>query len=125
MMIETKKYDLEDRLVGFAIKVMEVCENLHNTRAGNHIGGQLVRCGSSPALNYAEAQSAESRADFIHKMKISLKELRETRTCLKIIQKKPLSDNNTMILNCLNETEQLISIFVKSVSTAQSNNLKK
>ena len=124
-MTESKKYDLEDRLVSFAITVMEVCENLYNTRAGNHIGGQLIRCGSAPALNYAEAQSAESRNDFIHKMKISLKELRETRTCLKIIQKKPLSDNNTMILNCLSETEQLISIFVKSVSTAQTNSLKK
>ncbi|TAE37836.1 MAG: four helix bundle protein [Runella slithyformis] len=124
-MTEGKKYDLEDRLVSFAITVMEVCENLHNTRAGNHISGQLIRCGSAPALNYAEAQSAESRADFIHKMKISLKELRETRTCLKIIQKKPLSDNNNMILSCLNETEQLISIFVKSISTAQTNNFKK
>lgn len=124
-MTESKKYDLEDRLVSFAIVVMEVCENLYNTRAGNHISGQLIRCGSAPALNYAEAQSAESRADFIHKMKISLKELRETRTCLKIIQKKPLSDNSTKILECLNETEQLISIFVKSISTAQINNLKK
>jgi four helix bundle protein len=124
-MTENKKYDLEDRLVSFAIMVMEVCENLYNTRAGNHIAGQLIRCGSSPALNYAEAQSAESRADFIHKMKVSLKELRESRTCLKIIQKKPLSDNNTMILNCLSETEQLISIFVKSILTAQTNNFKK
>lgn len=87
---EVRKFDLEDRLVDFAVRIIETAEALPNTRAGNHIAGQLIRCGTSPALNYGEAQSAESRNDFIHKMKIVLKELRETGVCLKIIKRKPL-----------------------------------
>ena len=76
---ENKKYDLEGRLVDFAIRIIKVTESLQKTKTGNHIAGQLVRCGTSPASNYGEAQSAESRSDFIHKMKVCLKELRETR----------------------------------------------
>jgi hypothetical protein len=71
-----RKFDLEDRLVNYSILIIEVVEMLPNTRAGNHLAGQLIRSGTSPALNYGEAQGAESRSDFIHKMKISLKELR-------------------------------------------------
>lgn len=89
------------------------------TKAGNHISGQLIRCGTSPALNYAEAQSGESRKDFIHKMKISLKELRETYTCLKIIEKAKLSGDFSMLDIAKKENNELISIFVKSVETAQ------
>jgi four helix bundle protein len=87
---DSKKFDLEERLVKFSIRIIEVVELLPNNRSGNHLAGQLVRSGTAPALNYAEAQSAESRNDFIHKMKISLKELRETYVCLKIIYQKPL-----------------------------------
>jgi len=89
------------------------------TRVGNHISGQLVRCGTSPAPNYGEAQSAESRADFIHKMKVCLKELRETRVWLMIIVRaeliKPVSKLNSLI----QETNELISIFVTSIRTAK------
>ena len=89
------------------------------TRVGNHISGQLVRCGTSPAPNYGEAQSAESRADFIHKMKVCLKELRETRVWLMIIVRaeliKPVSKLNSLI----QETNELISIFVSSIRTAK------
>ncbi|MBN2593874.1 MAG: four helix bundle protein [Sedimentisphaerales bacterium] len=67
-----KKYDLEKRLIDFAVRIIDLVETLANTRAGNHIEGQLVRCGTSPAPNYGEAQSAESRNDFIHKIKIVL-----------------------------------------------------
>ena len=74
----SKRLDLEDRLVDFAVRVISVVEALPTTKAGNHIAGQLVRAGTSPAPNYGEAQSAESRKDFIHKMKITLKQLRET-----------------------------------------------
>ena len=74
-----KKYNLEKRLIDFAVRIINVVEALPNTRAGNHIAGQFVRCGTSPAPNYGEAQSAESRNDFIHKIKIVLKELRETK----------------------------------------------
>jgi four helix bundle protein len=80
------KYDLEERLLDFAVRIIEIVEALPNTRTGNHIAGQLLRCGTSPAPNYGEAQSAESRQDFVHKMKICLKELRETNVWLKIVR---------------------------------------
>ena len=72
----SKKFDLEERLIKFSIDIIEVVELLPPTKAGNHLAAQLVRSGTAPALNYGEAQRAESRNDFIHKMKISLKELR-------------------------------------------------
>jgi len=73
-----RKYDLEERLIDFVLKVDEVIENLPSTKLANHLSGQMVRSGTSPALNYGEAQSAESQRDFIHKMQVILKELRET-----------------------------------------------
>jgi len=76
---ENKQFDLEDRLIDFAVRVIRTAESLPKTKVGRHIAGQLVRCGTSPAANYGEAQSAESRSDFIHKIKICLKELREAR----------------------------------------------
>lgn len=82
------KFDLEERLIDFAILISNVVEGLPNTRLGNYVAGQLVRSGCSPALNYGEAQSAESRNDFIHKMKIILKELRESFISLKIVERK-------------------------------------
>ena len=69
---------LEERLIDFAVLIVSVVEALPNSKAGNHIANQLIRSGTSPAPNYGEAQSAESHKDFIHKLKISLKELRET-----------------------------------------------
>ena len=75
--------ELDDRLIDFAVMVIGVVEALPNSKSGNHIAGQLVRSGTSPAPNYGEARNAESRKDFIHKMKISLKELRETVIWLK------------------------------------------
>ena len=86
--MQKPKYDLEDRLVEFSSRVIDIVESLPSTRAGNYVAGQLIRCGIAPSLLYGEAQSAESRDDFIHKMKIVAKELKETRICLKIIVKK-------------------------------------
>jgi four helix bundle protein len=80
-----KEYDLEERLIDFAVRIIKTSESLPKTKVGNHIAGQLMRSGTSPAPNYGEAQSAESRADFVHKMKVSLKELRETKVWLKMI----------------------------------------
>lgn len=114
-----KKFDLEDRLVDFAVMTIETAEALPNTRAGNHLAGQLIRCGTSPALNYGEAQSGESGKDFIHKMKVVLKELRETYVCLKIIRRKPLLKPLKKTEPIFNECNELISIFVSSISTAQ------
>jgi four helix bundle protein len=115
--MNTRKYDLEDRLIDFSIKISEIVEELPNTKLGNYIGNQMIRSGTSPALNNGEAQSAESPADFVHKLKIILKELRETRICLKIIQRKPLLDSEK-IVPVLNENNELLAIFLKSVDTA-------
>lgn len=116
------KYDLETRLIQFAGIVIDLAETLPPTFAGNHLASQLIRSGTSPALNYAEAQSAESRNDFIHKMKIALKELRETYCSLKIIQLKKWVIEGKLV-SVIDENNQLISIFVKCIETAQRNNL--
>jgi len=113
--------ELEERLIGFAVSIIKISNKLPKTRAGNHIGGQLVRSGTAPALIYGEAQYAESRKDFIHKMKIALKELRETMVSLKIIHKASLLNTNEIIDSLIPENDELISIFVKSVLTAQKN----
>ena len=121
VMEEKRKYDLDERLIDFAVLVINITGSLHNTRAGNHISGQLVRSGTSPALHYGEAQSAESRADFIHKLKILLKELRESSNAMRIIKKAVLTDNMEIVEKGLIECNELISIFVKSVGTAKKN----
>ena len=117
-----RKYDLEQRLIEFAVAIIRITESLSNTRAGNHLAGQLVRSGTSPALHYGEAQSAESRDDFIHKLKILLKELRESKNAMQIIKLAPLTDQMDLIDKSLLECNELISIFVKSVETAKKNN---
>ena len=117
---ENRRFDLEDRLVEFAVRVINVVEALPETRAGKHVAAQLVRSGTSPAPNYGEAQSAESRKDFIHKMKIALKELRETYVWLQIIERKPLCPPERL-KNISEECNELIAIFVKSIQPAESN----
>ena len=116
-----KIFDLEDRLVEFSCRIREVVEALPHTRAGNYIAGQLIRCGLAPALLYGEAQSAESRMDFIHKMKIVLKELKETRVCLKIISKSEMIKPDERLKDIKSENEELISIVAKSIDTAKKN----
>ena len=118
---ETRQYDLQDRLIEFAVRVLNVVESLPSTRAGNHIAGQLVRSGTAPAPNYGEAQSAESRKDFIHKMKVALKELRETFVWLLIIQRKPLVEPVEKLDPLVEENNELIAIFVTSIGTAKEN----
>jgi four helix bundle protein len=116
-----KKFDLEERLINYSVLITKIVENIKSTKAGNHYAGQLIRSGSSPALNYAEAQSGESRKDFVHKLKIVLKELRETSVCLRIINKSNLYENSEHIQEAFIETNELISIFVKSIETAKAN----
>jgi four helix bundle protein len=108
--------ELEDRLIDFAVAIIGVAEGLPNTKAGNHVSSQLIRSGTSPAPNYGEARSAESRKDFIHKMKISLKELRETMIWLKIISRKRMVVGDGVIV-AIAECDELISIFVSSTRT--------
>jgi len=119
------KFELEERLIWFAVKIIELSNHLPNTIAGKHLSGQIVRSGTSPALNYGEAQSAESPKDFIHKMGVCLKELREAFINIKIIKYGNLSENKILVDWCFNENNELISIFVKSIETAKKNNRKK
>ena len=121
IMSANAKYDLEERLIDFSVRIIEVVESLPHTRTANHVAGQLVRCGTSPASNYAEALSAESRADFIHKMKIALKELRETRVWLRIIEHKPLTKMLERLTPVLAECSELVLIFAASIKTAHQN----
>ena len=113
--------ELEDRLIDFDVRVVNDVEALPDSKAGNHIARQLVRSGTSPAPNYGEAQSAESRRDFIHKMKIALKELRETKVWLQMILKANLIRSSQKIEQLIDESNQLISIFVASIKTAKQN----
>jgi len=117
-------YDLEYRLIEFAARVIEVVENLPDARAGNYIAGQLIRCGMAPPLLYGEAQAAESPDDFIHKMKVVLKELKETRVCLKLIIRKEMIKPASRLDGLENECEQLIKIVAASIETARKNNKK-
>jgi len=119
------KFDLEDRLIDFVIRISEVAEALPNTVLGKYLKGQIIRSGTSPALNYGEAQSAESTNDFVHKLKIVLKELRETLVCLKIIERKPIITPTNKLSPIIKENNELISIFVKSTETAKKNNEKR
>jgi four helix bundle protein len=118
-MTESKTYDLEERLIDFAVRIIRMAESLPKTRVGIHISGQLIRCGTSPAPNYGEAQSAESRADFVHKMKICLKELRETRVWLLMIVRARLIKPTSKLDSLIQENNELISIFVTSIRTAK------
>ena len=113
-----KPYDLEERLIEFAVDVIDIVEVLPNSKAGNHIGNQIVRSGTSPAPNYGEARGAESKRDFVHKLKISLKELRETSVWLKIIAKKKFCDA-AKTEKAIKECNELIAIFVSSTKTAE------
>ena len=118
-----RKFDLEERLLEFASAVIDLSEKLPNTRAGNHIAGQILRSGTSPFPNHGEAESAESRDDFIHKLKICLKELRETRRWARLIQRKSWAKNETTLSFVLSESDELIRIFMSSIRTAQQNAL--
>jgi four helix bundle protein len=118
--MEQRKFDLEDRLMDFTCRMIDVVEALPDSRAGNYIAGQLIRCCHSPTFNYGEVQAAESRSDFIHKLKICLKELKECRTALKIIRKKGLITPHKLD-DIYKETEELIAIIAKSIDTAVRN----
>jgi len=106
--------ELEDRLIGFSIQIVNLIKSLPEDRVTNHLGGQLLRSATSPALNYGEAQGAESSKDFVHKLGIVLKELRESLNCLKILAGTNYIQSESPIIK---ECNELVSIFVKSVET--------
>jgi len=116
---KNQTYDLEERLLEYSVRIIKVVEQLPNTRIGNHVAGQLIRSGTSPYPNHGEAQAAESSKDFIHKIRISLKELRESKRWLKLIQRVPLIKKPELLNDILEETEELIKIFVTSIKTAE------
>ena len=118
---DKRTFDLEERLIDFAVRIIRIAESLPKTKIGNHIAGQLIRSGTSPAPNYGEAQGAESRSDFIHKMKICLKELRETKVWLIMIVRANLLKSKFKLESDIHENDELISIFMASIKTAKQN----
>ncbi len=110
--------ELEDRLIDFAVRIGRVADALPETRLGQHIANQIVRSGTSPAPNYSEGCAAESRRDFAHKLSISLKEMRETKTWLRLIRKANLLPSQRLYA-ITDEADQLCAILSKSVHTAK------
>ena len=109
--------NLEERLVDFAVRILRLCDTLPNTPGGRHIRGQLLRCGTSPAPNYAEARSAESQRDFVHKLKVVLKELNETRVWLKMVIRAEILPA-AKVSSLWNECDQLCRIIGSSIKTS-------
>ncbi len=120
--MKRQTYDLEERLLEYSVRIIKIVEQLPNTRAGNHVAGQLLRSGTSPYPNHGEAQAAESSKDFIHKMRICLKELRESERWLKLIQRVPHVKPPERMNDILQETDELIKIFVSSIRTTDKKN---
>ena len=112
-------YDIEERLLEYAARVIRLVEALQNRKAATHVGGQLLRSGTSPLSNHGEAQAAESLDDFIHKLKVCLKELNESQRWLKLIHRVPLLDKPRKAESLLQETRELCAIFAKSIQTAK------
>src|ERR1700730_343922 len=114
------KFDLEDRLLEFAVRLTKLVDALPNSRTGNHVAGQLLRCGTSPFANHGEVQAAESRKDFIHKLGVCFKELKEIRRWLRFIGRIELVPAKRL-RPLLIENEELIRIFSASIRTAEKN----
>jgi four helix bundle protein len=114
------KFDLEDRLLEYTARLIKLIDALPISRAGNHIASQLLRCGTSPFANHGEVQAAESRKDFIHKLGVCFKELREIKRWLRLVARIELLPAKRVRLLLL-ETEELIRIFSASIRTAEKN----
>ena len=114
-----RQYDLEERLLNYGAKIIKVTRLLSTDYAERHIGNQLLRSGTAPLSHHGEAQAAESPADFIHKLRLALKELRETQRWLKLIIRAELAPKNPDFPSLLDETDQLVRIFVTSIATAE------
>ncbi|HPO37268.1 MAG TPA: four helix bundle protein [Kiritimatiellia bacterium] len=115
-----RTFDLEERLLNYASQIIRLVEDLPDTRAGNHIAGQLLRSGTSPLPNHGEAEGAESKNDFVHKLGICHKELRESRRWLKLIRRVPLLTDTAALDVALDETDELVRIFAASIRTARA-----
>jgi four helix bundle protein len=120
----SKPPDLGDRLLAYATGIVRLSESLGKTFARQHIARQILRSGTAPMAHHAEAQSAESNPDFVHKLKIALKELRETHRWLKLIQEVPLIENPKSLDSLIDETDQLERILNASITTVKSRHNK-
>jgi len=109
---------LEDRLIDFAVRLIKLSARLPKTPAGRHIAGQILRCGTSPAPNYGEARGAESRADFVHKIRVVFKELNETLVWLRIIERSSLLPAD-LLVDIIEENGDLCKIFGATLRTAR------
>jgi len=118
-----KVYDLEERLLAFASAVIDLTEKLPHSRAGVHVVGQMLRSGTSPYPSHGEAEAAESREDFIHKLKVCLKELRETQRWARLIHHQRWAPEDPTSLFVLSESAQRTRLFFASIQTAQNNAL--
>lgn len=112
--------ELEERLIDFAVRILKLSASLPKTPAGKHIGGQILRSGTSPAPNYGEARGAESHADFIHKLGIVLKELNETSIWLRVIERSELLKRE-LLAGIIAENKDLCRLFTSSLKTARIN----
>jgi len=111
--------DIEERLINFAVRIIKLGTQLPNTEAGKHVSGQLLRSGTSPAAHYAEARGAESSRDFVHKLRICLKELNEARVWLRITSKSELLPESRL-RDITNENDELCRIINASIKTTRA-----
>ena len=115
------KYNLEERLLEFAVRVIRVSESMNRSPAGIYVADQLLRSGTSPYGHHGEAEGAESRDDFIHKLRVCYKELREARRWLRLVQRTPLTAKPGLLDELVTEAGELVRIFAASIRTAESN----
>ena len=115
--------DLEQRLIDFAVAIIKLCDKLPGTLAGRHMAGQLLRSGTSPAPNYAEARGAESRRDFIHKLGICQKELNESQIWLRIIRQSAILSPQE-VDSVLQENIELSRIINASIRTSKQQKVR-
>lgn len=115
----SRSFDLEERLLDFAVRIVRLTQAIDASRAGNHVAAQLLRSGTSPLPNHGEAQAASSKKDFVHKLGICLKELRETYRWLRLVQRAGLVKQPEALDPLIEETDQLIRIFTTSIRTAR------
>jgi four helix bundle protein len=121
-MAQTAADALQERFVSFAVKIIDLAAHLPKTTAGRHVGGQILRSGTSPAPNYAEARGAESRADFVHKLRVAAKELNETGIWLLIILKTRMAPE-ALVASLITENRELARILNASIKTLQAKGL--
>ena len=115
----TTPYNLQERLINYAVITLDMFNINHENYAQKHLANQLIRSSTSPALNYGEAQGAESKRDFLHKMRICLKELRESQVNLEIVKRSKSIVSLQGLKEVINETNELVAIFTKSIETAK------